>query len=244
MDLKFFRKEEPQSLKPSRRIVIASGCRGCGVSFITAFLADGLKRLGTVSISEPGRPYFYNALSMEKKFLYRGFDPFYEKIRRAEKINGVNNTEDGINWYLRKGDDFEPLSAAELFRSYHIPGEDHCLYDCSGLDEDNSLALLLEADRPVIVVDPGPVKLFESRNFIEKALLKLTDPVIIVNRMNDGVYIRELNRFLGSRNYFSMVSVPAEYTYKAEYAGIGIMEIKKVSEELSETQDILLGLFK
>ena len=244
MGFSLFRKEKPISLKPSQRIVIASGCRGCGVSFVTSFLADGLKKLGTVSISEPGRPFFYNALAMEKKFLYRGFDPFYEKIRSAEKINEINNIEDGINWYLRKGDDFEPLGPAELFRSYHIPREDHCLYDCSGIGSEDALALLLEADRPVIVIDPSPVKLFESRNFIEKALLKLTDPVIIVNRMNDGVYIRELNRFLGSRNYFSMVSVPTEYTYKAEYAGINIMEIDKVSSELTEIQDILVGLFK
>ena len=244
MEIGLFKKEKEYTLKPQSKIVVASGARGCGVSFICAFLADGLKRLGTVAVSEPGRPYFYNAMSFETKFLYRGFDPFYEKLKNAEQIKSINNLEGGVNWYARKPDDYGTLSPAELFRSLYIPKEEYSIFDCSGLDSELSLQLLAEADRAVAVVDPSPVKLFESRVFLEKLLLKIPDAVIIVNRMNDGVYRNELNRFLGSRDYFSMVSVPPEYTYKAEYAGINIMDIDKVAQNMRETQDILLGLFK
>ena len=236
-----FKKKEVQGLKPCRRIAVAAGCRSCGVSLVSSFIANGLRNYGSVSLSEPGRAYFYEALSMEKRFLNRGFDPFYSRLRKSEKITDVNNTECGINWYLRMPDDNMPLSSAELFRSFYIPKEEFAVYDCSGIDDENCMQLLAEADKAVVVIDPSPVKILESRDFLEKCIMHIPDLIIVVNKMNPGVFVSELNRFLGTKQYISVPFIPPDYLYRAEYAGVPPTGLKKLPEEYFKVQDILVN---
>jgi len=236
-----FHKKDDKS-KPISRIAVASGCRCCGVSFVCAFLANGLKPHGSVSISEPGRPYFYTAMDLEKHFLYRGFEHSYEKLRAGEKLS-FSNTYNGINWIVRMPEDYKKLSSAELFRSFYMTNCDYNIIDCSGLSNDESLGIMAESDYSVSVVDPLPSRLLESLQFIENSRLCLKNNTLLVNKLNDGIYTNELNRFLGTKSYFSIASVPAVYIYKSEYAGKFVMELDKVSSQLKETQDMLLGLF-
>ncbi len=236
-----FKKKELKSLRPCRRIAVAAGSHSCGVSLVSSFIADGLKSHGSVSLSEPGRAYFFEALSMDKRFLNRGFDPFYERLRNSEKIGDINNTEDGINWYLRMPGDNRPLSSAELFRSFYIPKEEYAVFDCSGIDEENLIQVLAEADRAVMVIDPSPVKILQSREFLEKCIMHIQGLIIVVNKMNPGIYLSELNRFLGTKQYVSVPFLPADLLYRAEYAGVLPTALKKLPEEFFKVQDILVN---
>lgn len=239
-----FKHDDINELKPSRKIAVCSGCEDSGVSFVCSFLASGLVRIGSVSVTELGKSHFFDALGLEKHFVSRGFNDFFAKIRTNERISSEpQNLYKGINWLVRKSCDDEKLSPAELFRSFYVPKEEFCIFDCSGLDYDSCMALLSEADFPVVVVDPLPSRLMKSRVFLEKLRISLPDAVLICNKMNPGVHSSELSRFLGTRDYFSISSVPDEYIYKAEYNSMPVSELKEIAVLLEKTQDMLCRLF-
>lgn len=236
--------DEVKELRPSRKIVVCSGCSGSGSSFVCSVLASGLTRMGSVSVTEMGKSHFFDALGLEKHFLSRGFIDYFGKIRANERIaSEPSNMFEGINWLVRNSCDDEPLTAAELFRCFYIPKEEYCIFDCSGLDQDSSMALLAEADFPVVVIDPLPSMLARSRSFLEKIRITMPDAVLIANKMNPGVHSNELSRFLGTKEYFSISSVPSEYIYKAEYNSKPVSSLAETASMLGKTQDMLCRLF-
>lgn len=233
-----------EPLLPSKRIAVAAGAAGCGCSFAAEMLAAGLSELGSVSLTELGSPHFFDALSLEKHFLSRGFTDFFGRLRRNESFGCDKNLFAGINWIARQGDDRDALSAAELFRAFCSPKEEYCIFDCSGLGSEEALAVLAESDCPVCVVDPLPSRLCESRRFLEKLRLGLPEAVIIVNKMNRGVHRAELERFLGTKDYLSFPSVAPEYIYKAEYNSMLTAAVQGFAAQYGKAQDMLCRLFK
>ncbi len=241
----FFNTEKEQELHPGIKIVIASGGSSCGVSFISELMATSLSKLGKVSLIELGKAHFYDSLAFEKRFLSRGFINFFEKIRNNEHILPTEKNEYGkINWIVRESGDNKALKAQELYRALYFPKEEYCIFDCSGLDFETCLNLLAEADVPIVVIDPLPSKLVENRDFLEKIRINLPDANLLVNKMNNGVHRAELVRYLGTKLFFSIPSVPLEYIYKAEYNSILISELNETKTLLSQTQDMLYKLFQ
>ena len=241
----FFNKEKSHEIHETTKIVIASGAEGSGVSIVSEIIASSLTKLSNVALIELGKPHFYNALNFEKRFLTRGFVDFFEKLRNSERIKpGQGNKYEKINWIVRKTGDNEPLQTQELFRALYFPKEEYCVFDCSGLDKATSLSLLAEADIPVVVIDPLPSKLIETRDFLEKVRVNMPDAVLIVNKMNNGVHKAELSRYLGTNSFFSISSALLEYIYKAEYNSELLSSFPESLELLSKTQDMLYNLFQ
>lgn len=241
----FFNKEKEHELKPCTKIVVASGSSSAGISFVSEIIALGLHKIGSVSLVELGKPYFYNAYNFEKAFFSRGFNDFFEKIRKGERINNLERNEfEKVNWLVRKPEDLEKLSPQQLFRSLYAPKDEYCVFDCSGLDMESSINLLAEADIPIAVIDPLPTKLIESRDFLEKLKISLPNAILLVNKMNIGVHRAELIRYLGTKEFFSMPSVPMEYIYKAEYNCLPISGLSETRQILGNAQDMLYRLFQ
>lgn len=227
------------------KIVVASGCSGGGVSLVSELLAYGLTDLSSVCLVELGKPHFYNALNFEKRFLTRGYIDFFEKIRNSERIKpGERNNFEKINWIVRKAEDDEPLQNQELFRALYFPKEEYCVFDCSGLDNKTSLNLLAEADVAIVVVDPLPSKLIESRDFLEKVKINIPETIFIVNKMNNGVHKAELSRYLGQNDSFSISGSLMDIIYKAEYNAVPISSLPEAKEIVDKTQDMLHKLFQ
>ena len=241
----FFNKEKDREFKPSNKIVLASGTSGSGISFVSQLMAMELTKLSSVSVTELGKPYFYSALGMEKRFYNRGFVNYFDMLRANEHIDFSKKNEFlGVNWYVKLANDSESLPISAVFRAIHMPKEEYCLFDCSGLSNELSLSLLAEADLPIIVIDPLPSKLILARDFLESARISLPEAVLVVNQMNNGVHRAELSRFLGTKDYFSIPSVPQEYIYKAEYNSIPVSELPEIGPSMAKTQDMLSKLFQ
>jgi len=246
MGLFIKQKRDYSEAGPTKRIVVAASSKGAGASFVTEILAYGLSKYGSVSVSELGTSHFYDSLGFEKNFLVRGFTDYFEKIKSGEHqdySSSSSNSFDGINWIARRSGDRQALSTAELFRLFYMPTERFSIFDCSGIDVEDTLALLAEADFPVCVIDPLPSKLAQSYEFLEKVRISLPNSVLIVNKMNPGVHLSELNRFLGTKNYFSITSVNPEYIYKGEYNFMSFTAIPQLADYMGKTQDMLSRLF-
>ncbi len=242
----FNKGNSEHALRQSSKIVVASGALGSGVSFISELLAFSLSKHGSVSVTELGFPHFYDSLGFEKNFLIRGYTDYFEKISLGERIDykqSKSNSFEGINWICKTSAHNSSLSLAETFRAFYLPSEEFQIFDCSGLDADASLALLAEADYPICIIDPLPSMLMQSRSFLERLRIGLPECQLIVNKMNPGVHSSELNRFLGTKNYFSVASVSPEYIYRGEYNSASFCHISDIPKIMGKTQDMLSSLF-
>ena len=238
------KNKELRSFKPSSKIVVASGARGSGVSIISSLLAFELSKRGSTALVELGRSHFFDALDLEKALYTHGFINYFEKIKANEHIEDCfGNEYKGINWIVRAGGENSALNPAELFRSLYLPRQEYCIFDCSGIDNDIALALMAESDFAIAVIDPLPSKLSESRAFLERLRISLPKTILMVNSMNPGVHKSEFDRFLGTKDYFSVPSVPQEYIYKAEYNCKLVWELPEVAKNMAKTQDMLYKLF-
>ncbi len=241
----FFSKEKNGELHATTKIVVASGCSGSGVSLVSELIASGLSKLSSVSLVELGKPYFYNALDFEKRFLNRGFIDFFEKIRNSERIKpGDRNSFEGINWIVKMPEDRNSLQVQELFRAMYFPKEEYSIFDCSDLDNQSALSLLAEADVAIVVIDPLPSKLIETRAFLEKIKINMPEAYFIINKMNNGVHRAELSRFLGKNESFSISSSILDIIYKAEYNAMPISSLHEAKDLVLKTQDMLHKLFQ
>ena len=241
----FFGKEKFNELYQTKRVVVYSPVRGSGVSFISELIVFGLSKIASTCLVELGSPKFYDSLGFEKKFLASGYIDFFEKVRAKQNISfEKKNMYKGVSWIAKKSLDTDILSSAELFRLFIAPKEEYCIFDCSGIDQDTALDLLAEADYPIIVLDPLPSKLVLSRSFLEKLKISLPNAILIINQMNEGVYVSELVHFLSTKSFFSVSSVPQEYIYKAEYASVPISTLPELHQNLAKTQDMLSKIFQ
>ena len=214
------------------RIAVAGICRGAGASFVSGLLARQLAGQGRLTLAELGKSYFYAATGMEKRFAARPFAFYSRLIETGKGVKSVYNLEDGINWALREPGSAPEKEPSTIFRCFSsLPG-DIVIGDCSGLERELSFAVLAEADKAVVVVDPMPSALFEAFDFIEDVRLRLPQAVIVVNKMNPGVHQGELRRFLGTRDYISLPLLPGQLLYKAEYNCM-------LPADMPEVQDVM-----
>ena len=206
-----FHKSEKE--KAIRRIAVVPAVRGAGASFTAAQMA--LYEKGRVNVIELGRPYFYLAYGMEKRFAGRPF-VFFEDELSGRGLSGIENTEFGINWLLRRENSPE-MSREALLKTISFPPAGINIYDFSSVGEDAVLFCLSEMDEIYFVIDPLPTKLISSAAYIEKLCLSFPSAKIIVNKMNPGVHRNELKKFLGRSKIKEIPFYPPEEIYRAEY---------------------------
>ncbi len=225
--------------KHVKRIVVRGAAPQAGCSFICGLLASAGS---DAAVIETARPYFYEAMGMEKRFA-AGFCDCFARLRAKQRIPDAANEDEGINWIARRPEDAAPLSASELFRLFAFGGGRVSIFDCSGLGEDISMDLMADADACAVVIDPMPTKLFAAADFLGRVRASLPDAVLIVNKMNGGVHEKELSRFLGTSGYFSVPSVPYDLMYRAEYDCQLPSRLPQAAGILGKTQDMLIKMF-
>jgi len=196
-----------------RRIAVVPAFSGAGASFISAQMA--LYERGPVNVIELGKPCFYLAYGMEKRFAGRPF-VFFENELMGGGISKINNTEFGINWLVRPVGS-SPMSLEALLKAVSFPPKGCTIYDFSSVDEDKILACLSEMDEIYLVIDPLPSSLITAAAFIEKILLLFPSANILINKMNSGVHKNELKKFLGRSKIKEIPFYPPEEIYRAEY---------------------------
>lgn len=213
------------------RVAVCGASEKAGVSFVCGLLAAAMAAEYRVTLAELGKPYFYTALGMEKRFASRPFAFYTSLIDNGKSLKSVYNVGESINWAVRHPRDRVQLEPSSLFRCFStIPGE-IILFDCSGLEAGLAKSILAEADVRLVVVDPMPTSLFEAFGFLEDVRLRFPNSVIVINKMNDGVHKGELARFLGTKENVSIPLVSQELLYKAEYNSMLPYSVQGIREE-------------
>ena len=205
----FKRPEKPEQ---RRKTAVVPAGRSVGTSFTAVQMAlyDG-----RANIIELGKPYFYAAYGMEKRFADRPF-VFFEDDNPGCRLSSIRNVEFGINWLLRR-ENSGPMSESVLMKAVSLPPAGNSYFDFSDVGRDLILSCLSEMDEIFLVVDPLPTKLLEGAQFMEKLMLMFPETTIIVNKMNPGVHRNELKRFLGHSKIKEIPFYPPEEIYRSEY---------------------------
>ncbi len=225
------------------RIAVFPAFSGAGASFVCGSLAylaanktAGLTAAGAslqeprrrpaVSLIELGRPYFYQALSFEKREGLYPFCSVRKLLEERKSLQSAENLKDGVNWLIREPQDLEGFEAGKLFRLISSAPGGICFFDCSGIfcggkgqgtSFPDPADIAAEMDISLFVIDPMPTRLLEASSSIASFLLEVPEALVVVNKNNSGVHERELRRFLGRRSFFSVGHMPPELIYKAEY---------------------------
>lgn len=203
------RKTEEDSIK----IAVVPGTDGAGASFVCGMEASLCKE--NACIAELGKPYFYRALAMEKRFAGKKVF-FYEDEEGALSPSDIKNELFGINWLVRRPD-AGPCEYMKLLKILKFSPPGKVFLDYSGVPKDMVLESISEADRILVVVDPLPVKLIEASAYLEKLHLMYPSAELVVNKMNRGVYKNELKRFFGNWSSREIPYYDPCIIYKAEF---------------------------
>ena len=205
------------------RIGVAGACSGCGASFVAGTAAFFLAEKGGCTLAELGRPHFYHALDVPRRFP-SGF-LFYEDLLRDKKsLLTVKNMYGGLDLLLRRPDagGFPPPMTA-----CRLPG-DAAVFDLSGADDAFLDEVLPEMDGILLVADPLPSRLLAGEERIRRLLMEYPGARIIVNKMNSGVLRTELRRFLGGAEALEIPFIDPALIYRAEYICVLPAELPQV----------------
>ncbi len=235
------------------RIAVFPAFPGAGASFICgslAHLAAGRtqtaqgqaepKRKRQVSLTELGAPYFYQALGFEKREGLYPFCSVRKLLEERKSLHGAENIRDAVNWLIREPEDRAPFEGGKLFRLIASAPGNICFFDCSGIYDPSDIAA--EMDLNLFVIDPMPTKLLGASSYIAEFMLTFPEALIVVNKNNRGVQEKELKRFLGRRNYYSVDHMPEELIYKAEFNSKLPAAIAPSNEIIAQLRDIVANI--
>ena len=218
---------KPQKPVPQQRTAVAGIADGCGVSFVAGSLAWKLSLRSRCTLAELGRPYFYNALNIERRFAGGRFEFYEDALAARRTLYTINNPYHSLDLLLRRPDaaGFPPAMCA-----CKMPG-DQVVFDLSGAPEDLLDEVLPEMDRIILVADPLPTKLLSGAARLDKLRMQYPDARLVVNKLNRGVNRQELKRFLGTDSFASVQHLAPELVYKAEYNCILPAELRGFTEK-------------
>ncbi len=95
----------------------------------------------------------------------------------------------------------------------------------------------------VCVVDPLPGQIVKNlghyRELLELENMKKVKMFWVVNKLNQGVNLRELERFLKKHFDYTQSLIPADEIYRAQYRGILVYKNDKFKELHGLAQDIV-----
>lgn len=219
----------------------SSGVSVLSVSFACYASAVSKK---TVSVVEMLGASIYNSLGMDKRFAGREFWTL-DQLRKVENGRKIqSNVDEGINWMLR--DPMEspnaPLFMQEESTEYqvsliHKMKGDLVLYDLSGggaHDASRIFRMMQEMDHCVVVIDPLPSKMLQSRRILHEIQLSKLSVSYIINKMNRGVEKKEMIDFLRINHPTYVPLLDQEGLYEAEYRCKNPYVIPSVKKLLKE----------
>ena len=195
-----------------RRIGLVSCTEGAGSRFFAAnfacYLAAEEKK--SPAVIEFGSGGLYDALGMDKRFAGKTFYP----------QGGPPNMACGVNWSLKTektaADGIEAFY--ERLRILDRTDGDVILCILNGLADEERELFLRETDVSFLLIDPLPSRLLLAYDFLKREAARKIRPVSIVNKMNPGVRLRQLESYLGETAPLTVPYLAPEEIYRAEYA--------------------------
>jgi hypothetical protein len=171
--------------------------------------------------SPTGLPY--DKIGIDRHFAGRDFLSFYRLAAEGKPISGKFNLSGGVNWALRMPVDVRySIGAAALLRLIdNIPGTPVVCDIASSLSREALVDVLADMHHLICVVDPLPSKLLAGGRIMEqvRSAEHAGIPVTyVLNKMNSGVNLREVKRFVSLSEPVEIQAVKPQTLYAAEYA--------------------------
>lgn len=238
MERLFFRERQTEFTEGDNRqrhrqqlnIAVTGLGRSVGTTFVGTALAfycrDQGKDVSYCQCLTPSKAarLLYDEVAMEQRFLRRSFVDVYEKISSGETVTGTRghtrqlNREEDISWILPSGKNSQDLTESQQARLLTIPRGEVCIFDFEAEYQWNHL--LMDMDAIVVVVDPLPSRLIhvkERFRFFKRMELSGCPVIWMVNRMNQGVNLRQVKGYLKTNEMLKIPAFPTESMYRCEY---------------------------
>jgi hypothetical protein len=194
--------------------------KGAGAGFVAACLARAYasERRLRPAVLELGQGGLYDSLGLARHFAGDGFVSFHDEAARDKKLRGRGNIRFDVNWVLDTGGRLAELDAYKRLRLLANCRGDVILVSLSGLAGAELEKLLPEMDVVLLVVDPLPSQLIAGHELLCRLRAHDWPVVYLINKMNPGVNVREVYRYLNIAPALHLPLVPLEQIYAAEYA--------------------------
>jgi hypothetical protein len=198
---------------------LAAGNKKAGRKAVPVALLEVAE--GPAEESSAGLPY--DKIGLDRHFAGRDYISFYRLAAEGKPLSGKCNLSGGVNWALRMPvDTRHPVGAAALLRLIDNVEGSPVLCDISSALSREALAdVLADLHRIVCVVDPLPSKLLAGGRVMEqvRSAEHAGIPVVyVLNKMNPGVNLREVKRFVSLNEPVEIPAVKPQTIYAAEYA--------------------------
>ncbi len=221
--LKEIEEKSSYSAIEKNKICILGLGRNVGTTFVATLLAyhysNQKQSVAYLELESSycEKPLLFDSVDMQQRFSKKTFYSFHERVHKGEKIRGVKNIEENINWGIITPEfrnRNEPLSIEEEMR---------LLSNISGntviatLDE---VKFASDFDCIICVVDPLPSKLLASSDnmrILKKIELECDNVVWVVNKFNKGVNSKDIRSFLKTKNICYVEKVDEVEIYSDEY---------------------------
>ena len=223
--------------------------RGAGCTFVSTALAYMLsgelkKSIGFVQLDGRYSHDIYDALGMDKRFAMREFVDFYKIASELERIRGVKNIDEYINWAIVLPGTSPKPTQAEALRLVENISCSILICDLGSEIYRNKehfntrCELIASMDALICVIDPMPSKLLGAQDelFIAKQYnIKRNNVIWILNKYNDGINFKELYSFLRIKNPQKIPCIDARHFYCAEYNCRIPISMREISDKCSST---------
>ncbi|GHU64592.1 hypothetical protein AGMMS49983_10630 [Clostridia bacterium] len=165
----------------------------------------------------------YDKIGIDRHFAGRDYISFYRLAAEGKPVMGKVNLSGGVNWALRMPVDLRhKVGAPSLLRLIdNIEGAPVLCDISSALPVETLADVLSDMHRIICVVDPLPSKLLAGGRVMEqvRSAEHAGIPVVyVLNKMNAGVNVREVKRFVSLNNPVEIPAVKPQLVYAAEYA--------------------------
>lgn len=223
--------------------------RGAGCTFVStalAYLLAGESKKSVAFLQLDGRYAHdvYDSLGMDKRFVMREFVDFYRIAEMGEKIRGVKNIDEHINWALTMPETAPAPTQAEALRLAENISCSILICDLGSeiyknkAHFDIGCELIASMDVLICVIDPMPSKLLAGRDdfFIAKqSAVKRNNVIWILNKYNDGINLKELHSFLRIKDLQKIPALDARHFYCAEYNCRIPISMKEIGDKCATT---------
>ncbi len=227
--------------------------QGAGATFFTLCFSRFLvetKEIETAVVEVGGNSIFY-AMGLDKHFVNREYFQCFTAAFQGQSLRGKGNFDEGINWMVRHEEEASiVLDPGQELRLIHNAVGDYVLCDLSGEPFNGGGTHMVQSEREqmryriaedmdfiLCIIDPLPSKMIASYKRFQKILqLQENIPVIfIINKMNNGVNLKELRDFLKIKNYFTIPMVSTDALYSAEYHCKSPYSQREIKNQMEDT---------
>jgi hypothetical protein len=208
---------------------------GTGATSLSYALAEAIaNKVVMLDISLPHGNFSqrdFDVLGLDKRFDDASYASFYSLLDTGKPLQNLENLYNKVNWQVRAPKEDHLIDLADIYRIRNAFSQNNIICDIQSsffyeqllLHQDKSrqlLGFLFDFSLLICVVDPFPARLIagvDIFSFIQYFKQKGGNVLFVVNKENSGINKKELVKYLKTKDYISLGTLPSSEIYEASY---------------------------